>query len=97
MNKRGFSAPVLGSLFLLAACARAPSETEPDIWQLRGDEPVVSVCYTAAVSTRQQVEAFAHSLCPAGYSGVELIDHDNFLNNCPLSKRNRATFLCEVQ
>ena len=87
----------LAGVLLLAACAREPSRTETDVWQQRPGESVVSVCYSAAVSTREQVEAYAQSYCPAAKPLVNLIDHDNFLNNCPLSKRNRATFLCLAQ
>ena len=60
-------------------------------------EDVVSVCYSASVSTKVQVESYAQSLCPISKPVVNLIDHDNFLNNCPLSKRNRATFICKAQ
>jgi len=97
MNRLLKTALAVGGVLLLAACAREPSETGPDVWQEVSGEPVVSVCYSAAVSTREQIEAYAQSLCPIAKPAVELIDHDNFLNNCPLSKRNRATFLCKAQ
>ena len=97
MKRRAFTMLLFGSVLLLTACARDPSETTSDDWQLVPGEPVVSVCYSAAVSTRPQIESYAQGLCPAEKPFVELIDHDNFLNNCPLSKRNRATFLCKAQ
>ena len=89
--------PVVFFCLLAAGCAREPSQTAPDDWQLRQDQTVVSVCYSAAVSTQDQIESFAQTLCPAAEPVVRLIDHDNFLNDCPLSKRNRATFVCSAQ
>ena len=82
---------------VVAGCAREPSQTTSDDWQLRQGQNVVSVCYSAAVSTQDQIESFAQTLCPAAEPFVRLIDHDNFLNDCPLSKRNRATFVCSAQ
>lgn len=95
--KRFRFAFILGGMVFLAACAREPSQTATDTWQELPGEDVVSVCYSASVSSKAQVESFAQSLCPISKPYVELIDHDNFLNQCPLAKRNRATFLCKAQ
>ncbi len=98
MKRPALTTLLLGGLLVVSAgCAREPSETTADVWQQVPGETVVSVCYSAAVSTRAQIESYAQGLCPAAKPLVELIDHDNFLNNCPLSKRNRATFLCKAQ
>ncbi len=87
-------AAALGVMVLLAGCARDPSITSSDPWHERPNTTAVSVCYSASVSTRQQVEALALSHCPASQPVLRLLDEDNFLNDCPLSKRNRVTFLC---
>lgn len=84
-------------LWLPAACARDASITESDVWHKRQGETVVSVCYSASVSTRAQVEALAGAECPAETPNVRLFDEDAFFNECPLSKRVRATFLCVAE
>lgn len=97
MNRRnaiGKGAACLCLSWLLSACAQQASVTESDVWHARQDQTTVSVCYSAAVSTRAQVEALAVAECPAETPAIRLIDEDTFFNNCPLSKRNRVTFLC---
>ena len=93
--------PITASCFatavLLSACAQEPSITASDVWHEAYDETVVSVCYSASAATREQVVALAASRCPAVKPAVRLIDEDSFLNDCPLSKRKRATFMCVAQ
>ena len=79
---------------LLSACARDASITSSDVWHAGPNETAVSVCYSASVSTREQVLALAADACPVDKPVLRLIDEDSFLNDCPLSKRIRATFLC---
>lgn len=76
-------------------CARSPSFTETDKW-IGADAPgpTVSVCYSAAESTREQVMAFALAKCSEDHRALTLIDEDSALNNCPLLKRQRVTFSC---
>lgn len=87
----------LGVAVLLSGCARDPSITESDVWHGGPNDPVVSVCYTAATATREDVLQLAASKCPEETPLLRLIDEDTFFNNCPLSKRVRATFLCVAQ
>jgi hypothetical protein len=85
---------LLSMAVLLSACARDASLTSSDVWHAGQNQTAVSVCYSASVSTREQVLALAAEACPVDKSVPTLIDEDSFLNDCPLSKRIRATFLC---
>ncbi|RVU37939.1 hypothetical protein EOI86_01135 [Hwanghaeella grinnelliae] len=84
----------LAVMVLMTACARDPSITTSDVWHSGPNQTAVSVCYSASASTREQVEAVAAEGCPVEKPILRLIDEDSFLNDCPLSKRIRATFLC---
>ena len=97
MGGRAVSGLAAATLLLLSACAQDASVTDSDVWHMRQNETSVSICYSAAVSTREQVEALAASQCPAERPAIRLKDEVTFFNNCPLSKRNRVTFLCVAQ
>lgn len=82
-------------LVFAAGCARSPSFTQTDEWvSANAPGPAVSVCYSAAESTREQIMAFALAKCSEDLRALTLIDEDSALNNCPLLKRQRATFSC---
>jgi hypothetical protein len=81
---------------ILGGCARAPSLTDNDL--IRPPVPAgynaVSICYDSGYATRQDIILLAKQACPAGLKQLKLWGQDSFANNCPLLKKNRATFLC---
>ncbi|MEQ9491166.1 MAG: hypothetical protein RIM72_19470 [Alphaproteobacteria bacterium] len=82
-------------ILFAAACARSPSVTDTDKWvSANAPGPVVSVCYSAAESTREEVMAFALAECREDLQALILIGEDTALNDCPLLKRARVTFAC---
>lgn len=88
--------PWLVSLVLpmvLAACASEPAETHASATRF-SQSPKVAICYSAKASTEAQIRSMALKSCPEGTRGVELWDHDTLMNDCPMSRKNRVTFLC---
>lgn len=87
---------VLAAVILFTtACARSPSVTETDKWvSATAPGPVVSICYSAAESTREEVMAFALTECQEDLQALTLIGEDTALNDCPLLKRARVAFAC---
>lgn len=84
----------LAGALVLGGCANAPSITNTDPWRQVEGETSVSVCYAASATTREEVAALAVSYCPKDRQALRVINEDSFLNNCPLVKRNRVSFLC---
>lgn len=80
--------------FLMIGCANAPSITTSDGVKEGAPGRIVSVCYNASNATRQDIAALAREECPNPASGLSVWDHDSLFNNCPISKRNRVTFVC---
>ena len=95
MNWRVFATMLTG--VLLAACANEPSITGSEDWHQRGDSEIVSVCYSERSSTRAQVVDLAASQCPPSTPNLQLIEDSPLFNDCPLTKRHRATFQCVGQ
>ncbi len=82
---------------ILTGCAREPSLTTTDEWNVVEGATMVSVCYSAQESTRLEVEALALSQCPENQQSLSVIRDDNLLNDCPILKRNRVTFACGIR
>ncbi|RED53610.1 hypothetical protein [Aestuariispira insulae] len=79
---------------ILSSCANEPSITESYGVDSPGGNLLVSVCYSATNTTRQEIENLAAKSCPAGTTGISVAGHNTLLNQCPLSKKNRVTFEC---
>lgn len=76
-------------------CARSLSFTNTDPWiSANAPGPSVSVCFSSAESTREQVMAFALARCPEDRRALTVLNEDSALNNCPILKRQRVTFSC---
>jgi len=56
---------------------------------------MVAVCYSAYVSTPEQVSKAAAELCKEPDTPVELWRDDLVFNDCPFSKKRRAVFSCK--
>ena len=91
VRKHGFW--IFGAL-LLAACANEPSLTDSYGVETTASGKLVSVCYAADNTTRDEIRKIAAGACPAGTTGLSVADHTTLLNKCPLSKKNRVTFQC---
>ena len=57
---------------------------------------MVAVCYSAQVSTPEQVSAAAAELCKEPDTPVELWRGDFVFNDCPFFKKRRAVFACKA-
>lgn len=94
---------VLGlAAFLLTGCDTVskyggdPSETTLPL-HLPSTAPPgekVAVCYSSTASTRETVAKAAADLCQEPGSTVGFVTEDYYLNDCPLLKKRRATFVC---
>ena len=78
----------------LGGCSQRPFATSsPDIPSPRGLE-VVSMCYHAHSTTREEVMKLAARKCKKeGYS-VEFWRHDKTFNDCPILAKTRVSFFC---
>ena len=83
---------------MLVGCTAAPSVTSSDYAK---DEPdgytVISICYSPSDATRAEITAKALESCPIGANSVEPWDKDLVINDCPILKKNRVTFLCTIK
>lgn len=87
---------ILLSAGILLGCAEEPTPTDTPVIQGQ-DYKIVSLCYTGKNTTREALAEMALALCPPDSVQVVVFDHDTFLNNCPLSKKNRITYRCVTQ
>ena len=84
---------LITGIVIIAGCMRDPSLTNiSDI--RRSGEVLVGICYSAEVSTRQEVIDFAFKHCPEGSRNMTIYQHDTLLNDCPIVKKNRIVFQC---
>ena len=88
--------PALAALVLMAgACAdHPPTVTNTPLSVPKGRGDIVSVCFSAGDHTREAVEAVALEHCPKGTASVTAWTVDRVLNDCPVMKKSRASFLC---
>ena len=92
---------LIGILALPAACgtvgsiAGDPKKTRlPDAMDKDLKSQSVALCYNGHTTTREALDAAARDLCREPDSTVRFLREDLNLNDCPLVKKRRATFLC---
>ncbi len=74
--------------------SRVPSpRSGENPWATIPENPVVTVCYGAALNGMGQVRKTAQRLCPEG-ARLELIQSTSFQSDCPLLQPTRAAFRC---
>ena len=89
---------MLAVLSGLAGCASVAGD--PERTDVPHDAPyamrsrMVAVCYSAQVSTPEQVTTAAAALCREPDTSVTLWREDLVLNGCPFFKKRRAAFSC---
>jgi len=89
---------MLAALLGLAGCASIAGD--PERTDVPHDAPyamrsrMVAVCYSAQVSTPEQVSSAAAALCNEPDTPVTLWREDLVLNSCPFFKKRRAAFSC---
>lgn len=87
-----------GAALALAGCSGIAGD--PVTTSIPHDVPyemrasAVAVCYSAHVSTLDEVAAAAAALCREPDTPVTLWRDDLVFNDCPLFKKRRAVFTC---
>ena len=86
---------ILGAvLSVLAGCGQEPFVTTSPKEKASGNEQVVSVCYNANSTTREEIYKIANEECEVDGSSLEFFHHDKLFNACPIFAKSRASFLC---
>lgn len=78
----------------LAACSFGPVVTTNPLDAEEAGEQVVSVCYTAANTTREEIMALAEERCRIEGSSLEIWKSNLLLNECPVFLKRRVAFVC---
>jgi hypothetical protein len=79
---------------LLHGCGVAPFVTSNPAIKSPDETEVVSMCYHANATTREEVTALAAKECTVEDSTVTFWHHDTVLNDCPILAKTRVSFLC---
>jgi hypothetical protein len=80
---------------LAGACAdHPPTKTTLPIAVPPNRTDIVAVCFSPGDHTREAIEAVALELCPKGSVAVTAWKVDKVLNDCPIMKKSRASFVC---
>ncbi len=83
------------ALLLISACADyPPTETLNPLTVPSDRKDIVSVCYDDGDHSRAEVEAVALQACGKRTASVTPWRIDKILNDCPVFKKTRASFLC---
>ena len=88
---------VLIALFFplwLLGCGAAPFVTGNPAIKSPDKTQVVSMCYHANATTREEVTALAAKECTVEDSTITFWHHDTALNDCPILAKTRVSFLC---
>ena len=83
-----------GLLFLSSCADFPPTETENPLTVPSDREDIVSVCYDAGDHSRSDIETVALAACEKGTVAVTPWRIDKYLNECPVLKKTRISFLC---
>ncbi|MEX2617903.1 MAG: hypothetical protein WD767_17575 [Alphaproteobacteria bacterium] len=98
MTKATSRQRLLGAVAILAfvtACtAHPPSRTEIPVSVPGHRTDIVSVCYDSGDHSRAEIEAVALAICPENTAQITAWRVDRVLNECPLLKKSRVSFIC---
>ena len=98
MTKAASRQRLLGAVAILAVVtgctAHPPSRTENPVSVPGGRTDIVSVCYESGDHSRAEIEAVALAVCPEKTARVTAWRVDRVLNECPLLKKSRVSFIC---
>lgn len=82
-------------LLLLSSCADIPpTETENPLTVPSDRKDIVSVCYDTGDHSRSEIQSVAMAACDKGTVSVTPWRIDKYLNECPVLKKTRISFLC---
>ncbi len=82
-------------LFGVAACTDfPPTQTENPLNVPSERKDIVSVCYDDSDHGRSEIETVALAACGKNTAKVTPWRVDKLLNDCPVFKKSRASFLC---
>jgi hypothetical protein len=82
-------------IFMASACTDLPPTETAIPFNVPSDrKDIVSVCYDAGGHSRAEVEAVAMSICGKKTAAVTPWRVDKVLNDCPMFKKTRASFVC---
>ena len=82
------------AILFVAGCAERPFLTGNPKIPAPDGEQVLSMCYHANATTREELVSLAAKECKVEESGVELWHHDKTFNSCPILAKTRVSFLC---
>ena len=97
MGARGGALRWLAAAVLLplTACTDLPpTETENPLTVSEERDDIVSVCYDADNHRRADIDTVALDACGKGTVSVTPWRIDKYLNECPVLKKTRVSFLC---
>ncbi|MBG05996.1 MAG: hypothetical protein CMM59_18195 [Rhodospirillaceae bacterium] len=81
-------------LSVLGGCGPPPFVTSTPKQNSGDDRQVVSVCYNANSTTREEIYKVAAKECDAEGASLEFFHHDKLLNECPILAKTRVSFIC---
>ena len=85
----------LTALLSMTACTDLqPTQTENPLTVPEDRKDIVSVCYSSADHTSADIQTVALKLCGQDAVTVTPWRIDKYLNECPILKKTRVSFLC---
>jgi len=79
----------------LAGCTvHPPTVTSNPIAVSPDRRDVISICYDGTDHARRDIEAIALENCPEGTASLQPWRTDKVLNDCPMLKKSRVSFIC---
>jgi hypothetical protein len=78
----------------LLGCGAAPFVIGNSVIKSPDGTQVVSMCYHANATTREEVTTLAAKECKEEGSTVTFWHHDTAFNDCPILAKTRVSFLC---
>ena len=78
----------------ISGCGAAPFVTDNLAIKSPDDLQIISICYHANATTREEVTAFAVKKCKEEGSTVTFLHHDKMFNDCPILAKMRVSFIC---
>ena len=82
------------AIMVCISCVAAPFATSNPTKHPESDVQVVSICYHAGTTTREQIMLAASENCEIEGSILQFWRHDRMLNECPILAKTRVSFLC---